>query len=268
MSEFLSDNKIAWDSIAPIHSKGLEAKRKQILEDKNFIPISNVITEYLGKVCLEGKSCLHLCCNNGFETIGLKRMGASECVGVDFCAYNVDYANELAKRLALDTDVSFLECNVTDKKLTKLLNKKFDVIYLSTGSLCWVQDLNALYNNIYNLLNEGGKVFIYDLHPMCNVINDNKQMDKDPLLVVNNYFTVEPSTRHSSLDYISRTSKEKQTYHLFYHTFSDILQNALNCNLKLAYFDESEIDEANGFSRITSLNVHFPLSFCVVFLKN
>ena len=66
MDEYISDNKIAWESIAPIHSKGLVAKRERIINNECFIPISDGIINYLSNINVVSKTCLHLCCNNGF----------------------------------------------------------------------------------------------------------------------------------------------------------------------------------------------------------
>lgn len=267
MNNYTSENKIAWESIAPIHAKALKSKRKLIIENFEFIPIHDVIVKYLSNIDIIGKSCLHLCCNNGFETIGLKRKGANECVGVDFCEYNIRYANELSKELNCSDTVKYMQANVTDDNLVKIINKVFDVIYISTGSLCWIDNLDALYKNISQLLKPGGKVIICDMHPMCSIVNDNKHIDKHPLLVVKHYFAKEPSTCVRSLDYISRSSCEKQMYHMFTHTFSDIIQNALAHKLQLNFLDETEIDVSGGFSRIKSLNFHFPLYFCIILQK-
>lgn len=267
MNNYVSENKIAWDSIAPIHSQGVKAKRQLIIEDGTFIPIPEAILQYLNHIDIVGKSCLHLCCNNGFETVGLKRKGASECVGVDFCEYNISYANELSRQLNHGDTVMFIQANVADKHLSATINKTFDTVYLSTGSLCWIEDLSTFYKNIASLLKPGGKAIICDLHPLCSIINDNKNINEHPLLIVKPYFTKTPSTCTASLDYISRSSQEKQTYNMFTHTFSDIIQKALEQKLRLEFLDETEVDVSGGFQRIKSLDFHFPLYFCVIFQK-
>jgi len=67
-------------------------------------------------------------------------IAGTNVTGLDFSIAAIDEANSLAERAGLSERASFVCANVYDA-LEALQRKRFDVVYVSLGSLCWLPDV-------------------------------------------------------------------------------------------------------------------------------
>ena len=87
--------------------------------------------EGLGEV--KGKSLLHLQCHFGQDSLSWARKGA-KVTAVDFSPSAIKAAKALSEEL--DIEAEFIESNV----LTLDLKQEFDVVFMSYGTLGWLQN--------------------------------------------------------------------------------------------------------------------------------
>ena len=104
----------------------------------------------------------------GQDSISLSRMGA-EVTGVDFSEESIKTANQLAKKLNINTQ--FICCNIYD--LPKYLNKKFDLVFTSYGVIGWLPDMNQWGNIISKFLKPNARLIMVEFHPVVWMFDDD-----------------------------------------------------------------------------------------------
>jgi SAM-dependent methyltransferase len=120
---------------------------------------------------LEGKTLVHLQCHFGMDTMQWARAGAI-VTGLDFSPAAIDEAISLAKRAGLSERASFVCANVYDAPQA-LSSKRFDVVYVSLGALCWLPDVTAWGGVVADLLAPGGRLYLHDGHPFSSCFDDD-----------------------------------------------------------------------------------------------
>lgn len=162
MEPRLESNLKNWNSRVEVHAKSRFYDVEGWLRKAAGPPAREV--EALGD--LEGKSFVHLQCHFGMDALSWARAGA-HVTGVDFSGPAIDEANGLAKRAGLSERATFVCANVYDASEV-LLEKQFDVVYVSLGSLCWLPDVGAWGGVVADLLAKGGRLYLHDVHPFSS----------------------------------------------------------------------------------------------------
>ena len=148
---------------------------------------------------LNGKRILELGCGAGHNLEALRKLGASNGVGIDFC---VDQINLAKKRT--DSRFSFVLGDFTDSELIEGLGK-FDLI-ISVFAISFVPDINTLVENIAKVLKIGGSIVISTDHP-SRKLNDS----------IN-------SNNEQRLRYWNTLGEEKIPYIHYLHTKEDFIE--------------------------------------------
>lgn len=120
---------------------------------------------------LRRRSLLHLQCHFGMDTLRLARGGAV-VTGVDFSPAAITAATSLAERSGLTESATFICANVYDAP-SALSMRRFDVVYVSLGSLCWLPDVRAWGQVVRQLLEPGGQLYVHDVHPLSACLDDD-----------------------------------------------------------------------------------------------
>jgi SAM-dependent methyltransferase len=162
MDPRLESNLKNWDSRVEVHVKSRFYDVEGWLRNGAGPPTREV--EALGD--LQGKSLIHLQCHFGIDTLSWARAGAY-VTGLDFSAVAIDEATALAKRAGVSQRASFVCANVYDASLA-LQGKRFDVVYVSLGALCWLPDVSAWGAVVADLLVPGGRMYVHDVHPFSS----------------------------------------------------------------------------------------------------
>ena len=153
--EYFDKNRVQWNALTPVHaaSKFYNVESFKLGKCSLF----HVEREEVGDV--HGKRLLHLQCHFGMDTLSWARLGA-DVVGVDFS----EEAIRLAEQLAADLDLParFICCNVFD--LTEHLHDRFDVVFTSSGVLCWLPDLKRWAETAAHFVKPGGFFYIHEFH--------------------------------------------------------------------------------------------------------
>ena len=79
----------------------------------------------------------------------------------------------------------FLESDILD--VEDKVQAKFDIVFASTGVLCWQPDIGSFARTVRHLLTEGGFFYLLDGHPFRNVMVDETG-EAQPGRIVGDYF--------------------------------------------------------------------------------
>jgi SAM-dependent methyltransferase len=172
----LEANRANWDDRVGIHVASTFYDVEGWLKNAQGPPEREVLA--LGS--LAGKSLLHLQCHFGMDTLRWARSGAT-VTGVDFSPAAVNEATALAKRAGLSSSATFVCSNVYDAP-EALSGERFDVLYVSLGSLAWLPDIAQWGDVVSRLLLPGGRVYIHDVHPFTMMFDDDAEH------IINGYF--------------------------------------------------------------------------------
>ena len=289
---FLSNILIKNDDLSPIYFKKLNSEKMK--KEDNYIEINrqswnNRMATHLksefydldnfvkGKTSLNkieldllgdisGKTILHLQCHFGQDTISLSRLGA-ETTGVDLS----DKAIESARQLASETNsnANFICCDIYD--LPNHLDKQFDIVYTSYGTIGWLPDLEKWAKIISKFLKPNGQFVFVEFHPVVWMFDDDFEK------INYNYFNSGAIIESESGTYADRTAKISQEYVMWNHGLTEVLTSIINNGLEITSFSEYDYSPYNCFNktiefepnkfRIEHLGNKIPMVYSIVAKK-
>jgi SAM-dependent methyltransferase len=128
--------------------------------------------ELLGDV--SGHRVVHLQCNSGQDTLSLTQLGA-DVTGVDISDEAIDFATRLAAESGRPG--TFCRADVYDwLAAARERGERYDVVFSSYGSICWLSDLKQWAAGIAALLVEGGRLVVIDFHPVALMFDEHFRM--------------------------------------------------------------------------------------------
>jgi 2-polyprenyl-3-methyl-5-hydroxy-6-metoxy-1,4-benzoquinol methylase len=229
------ENKKAWNKRTAVHKDSAFYDLDTFKMGKSSL--NKIELEELGDVT--GKSLLHLQCHFGMDTMSWAREGAN-CAGVDLSDEAISLAKQINDELKLNTE--FVCCNVYDLK--QHLDKKFDIVFTSYGTIGWLPDLGAWAAIVSHFLKPGGTFYIADFHPVLWMMDENFEKIKY------DYFNTETITEEISGTYTNRDAPIKSTEHSWNHPFSEIINALLKHNLQIQQFNEFTYSPYNCFNNL------------------
>lgn len=176
MDSRLQANLANWNDRVRIHAKSQFYDVEGWLRKAPGPPLREI--EALGD--LKGKTLIHLQCHFGMDTLQWARAGAT-VTGLDFSPVAIDEAISLSKRAGLSERASFVCANVYEAPQA-LSGKRFDVVYVSLGALCWLPNVAAWGAVVAELLTPGGRLYFHDGHPFTSCFDDAGER------IIYNYF--------------------------------------------------------------------------------
>lgn len=105
---------------------------------------------------------IHLQCSHGLDALSLLNLGVSEVVGVDISEEMLALAR--AKSGALGAAAQWVRSDVLDTPSE--LDGTADLVYTGKGAICWMVDLDAWARVVARLLRPGGRVLLFEGHPL------------------------------------------------------------------------------------------------------
>lgn len=241
--KYFDANKKLWNKKTPIHSASEFYGMKEFKSGKNSLNF--VELEALGDV--KGKSLLHLQCHFGMDTLSWTRLGA-KATGIDFS----DEAIKLAKSLndELKLDAGFVCSNVYDLK--ENLDKKFDIVFTSYGTIGWLPDLNKWAEIVSHFLKPGGTFFIADFHPVIWMYDHGIKNLKYP------YFNSgEPIIETNEGTYTDRKADIKLTEYGWNHSLDEVFNSLKDNGLRIESFNEYPFSFYNCFPEMVKGDDNF-----------
>jgi 2-polyprenyl-3-methyl-5-hydroxy-6-metoxy-1,4-benzoquinol methylase len=177
--DYLNINRKLWNDKTSVHYQSDFYDVKSFIKGKDSL--NPIEIELLGDI--SGKSILHLQCHFGMDSISLARRGGM-VTGIDLSDQSIKQAKDLNERSG--TKVDFILSDVYS--LPQNLNKQFDIIFTSYGTVGWLPDMDKWAGVIQHFLKPGGKFIMVEFHPVVWIFDDNfkeiiyKYSDIDPII--------------------------------------------------------------------------------------
>lgn len=263
--DYAEKNREAWNEVAPIHRQQRQIDLRKEVQAPAFCVLTDVEKALFEKIGLTGKRVAHFCCNNGRELISIVKMGAASGVGFDIADEVVKEAQELAELGSVDC--TFVRTNIYD--IPETYNAQFDIVYISTGALTWIDDLNRFFSKAANVLNDEGYMVMYEIHPFLDIMalpGEEEYDAQDELKIAYSYFKDEPYVDDNGLDYIGKTMYKGKTSYSFAHTVSDVLTSLIANQFALLHVHEYPDDISASFQHLEKYQ-KLPMSYSVVAQK-
>ncbi len=192
---------------------------------------------------IKGKKILHLQCHFGQDSISLSRLGA-EVTGVDFSEDAINYAINLADELRMDT--KFICANIYD--LPNILEKRFDIVFTSYGTICWLPDLDKWAEIISKFLLPGGLFYFVEFHSHLMIYDDEFEKVEHSY-----FFNNKPIIDEYEGTYADKNAPIKNIAYGWNHPISEILTSLLNQNLILHQFNEFPFSHYDCFPNMEKI---------------
>ena len=128
---------------------------------------------------LQGKRVLHLACAVCDEGITMATRGAI-VVGVDISETHIRVGQEKADALGANVSLRVGDMMDLDEDL-----HDFDLVYISSGGICWVPDLDDWLIGVRNALKPDGRLLIAEHHPFWEMMGVARDRE---LIVLSDYF--------------------------------------------------------------------------------
>lgn len=245
---YIEINKHSWNNRTDTHLNSAFYNLEGFLKGESSLnPIELGLLEDI-----KGKSILHLQCHFGQDTISLSRLGA-EVIGVDLSDKAIESAVRIAKET--DSDTQFICCDLYD--LEKHLDKQFDIVFTSYGTITWLPDLDKWGKLISKFLKPSGKFVFVEFHPVVWMFDDH--FDK----IGYNYFNVEPIIETENGTYADKEAEISQSYVTWNHSMSEVVSSLLNHSMEVVDFQEYDYSPYNVFRNMIEFE---PKKFRVVHL--
>ncbi|MBK0403520.1 class I SAM-dependent methyltransferase [Adhaeribacter sp. BT258] len=230
--DYLEKNRLLWNARTDVHVDSDFYGMADFLAGKSSL--NAIELGLLGD--LEGKSVLHLQCHFGQDSISLARMGA-EVTGADLSDKAIEKARELA--LQTNTNPTFICTDLYE--LPQHLDKKFDVVFTSYGTIGWLPDLDKWAKVIAHFLKPGGRFVFAEFHPVVWMFDDNLEK------VTYGYFNSGPIIETETGTYADRKAPLNHEYVGWNHDLGEVLSSLLQNGLALESFQEFDYSPYNIF---------------------
>ena len=105
---------------------------------------------------------MHLQRSHGLDALGLLNLGVGSVTGIDISPTMIRQAQQKAS--ALGRSATFICADVLEVPAS--FDGGADIVYTGKGALPWMMDLGAWANVVARLLRPGGRVFVFEGHPL------------------------------------------------------------------------------------------------------
>lgn len=263
MDDYIKINRELWNKKTPVHITSKFYDVEGFIEGKTSLNPAEL--EALGDV--KGKSLLHLQCHFGQDTLSWARLGAV-ATGIDLSDKAIDEAKKLNDKLGLNAE--FICSNVYDLK--EHLDKKFDIVFTSYGTIGWLPDLNKWAEIISHFLKPGGTFFIAEFHPVRWMYDD------DCVNMDYSYFNIEPIIEEVGHSYADKERDINQLSYGWNHPLSDVFTALIKNNIIVTEFKEypfsyykcfnNTVQNELGYYEIKGIEGKMPLMYSIKAIKN
>ena len=256
MTDYIHKNRDAWNKKTEFHIQSEFYDMPGFLSGNNSLkPIE---LKLLGDI--SGKTILHLQCHFGQDTLSLARMGAT-VTGVDLSDKAIENAKTIAAQMQLPAD--FICCNLYD--LPQHLNKTFDVVFTSYGTVGWLPDIDAWAKIVSQFLKPGGRFIFADFHPVVWMMDNHfTKFEYD-------YFNSDPILETETGTYADSNATITTETVSWNHGLAEVFTSLMQQGLEINSFEEFDYSPYNCFKdmredepgkfRIKHLEKRFPMMY-------
>ena len=234
MDDYIKINKALWNKKTSIHLNSSFYDNDSFMKGKTSL--KEIELDLLGD--LKGKKILHLQCHFGQDTLSLARMGA-RVTGVDLADKAIDQAKKMAKQLGLESQASFICCDVLE--LDQFLKDEFDIIFSSYGTIGWLPKIEKWGQLIAHFLKPNGQFIFAEFHPFVWMLDDDFKQLEYP------YFNKKTFYEEYTNSYTDGKGHEPIMGYSWNHPISEVLQVLLANGLQIQDFQEYDYSPYDCF---------------------
>ena len=231
---YIEINRDLWNNSTDFHLKSDFYDLEGFMKGKSSL--KEIELNLLGDV--KGKNILHLQCHFGQDSISLERLGA-HVTGVDLSDKAIDQAEKLAKMCNVNS--TFICCDIYD--LPHYLNKSFDIVFTSYGTIGWLPDLYKWGQIVSRFLKPNGKFVFVEFHPVVWMFDDNFTE------IGYNYFNSGAIIEMQKGTYADKNADIHQKCIVWNHGISEVVNNLIQNNLEIQSLDEFDYSPYNCFNK-------------------
>lgn len=260
--EITAANRAAWEEAAALHRKQNMTSLLERFAQPGYSCLDEIETDVLHGIGIAGKDVAQLCCNNGRELVSVKNMGAARCVGFDGSPDFVAQANKIAAAAQAE-NCQFVCCDLYE--IAPAFDGSFDVVTVTIGVLGWMPDLPQFFAVAARLLKPGGTMFLYEQHPILEMIEPGKE--DDPVEWRYDYFDKTPIVETDGLDYYGGGTYASKPRYWIVHKLSDVIMAALGNGFTVTHFEELRGHISNTWYNVERQGPALPMSYTLVLNK-
>ena len=247
---YIAINKESWNKRTGAHLESDFYDVKGFLSGNTSL--NEIELDLLGDI--KGKSILHLQCHFGQDTISLGRMGA-KVTGVDLSNKAIESAKELAGKANIEAE--FICCDIYD--LPKHLDKEFDIVFTSYGTIGWLPDMDKWAKIVSKYLKPNGKFVFAEFHPVVWMFDD------DFSKVMYTYNKSEAIIETESGTYADKDADFETKYVTWNHGIGEVINSLIENGLVLNSLKEYDYSPYDCFNKTIELA---PKKFRIAHLQN
>ena len=182
------------------------------------------------------RDVLYLQSHLGADGVVMARAGA-RVTCADFSATALRRARELADAVGVE-----IETVETDSRaLPETLHGRFDLVYVTVGAICWIDDLDLWMRQVSLALRAGGRFVMVEIHPAYQMVEG-----RVPDLVVDfPYGGGAGYTETGTGDYADPESTITSTTTCYAHSVADIVNGAVRAGMRVDQLEEHVASEIN-----------------------
>jgi ubiquinone/menaquinone biosynthesis C-methylase UbiE len=235
-TNYIEVNRQSWNNRTDVHLTSEFYDVAGFLKGK--ISLNAIELNLLGDII--GKDILHLQCHFGQDTISLARLRAN-AIGVDLSDNSIKQAKALTEQCHVNAD--FICCDIYD--LPNHLDKQFDIVFTSYGTIIWLPDLDKWAKIVARYLKPGGKFVFVDFHPIALMFDDYFQKFSY------SYFNTGAIVETEQGTYADTNASIAVQNITWNHPTSEVLNCLINNGLQINSFDEFDYSPYNCFKAMT-----------------
>ncbi len=224
--EYQRLNQLAWNERTKLHLQS------EFYDVKGFLSGRSSLREIeLAELSVKGKSLLHLQCHFGLDTLSWAREGAASVAGLDLSDEAITSARQLAEQAAIDAEFVCGDLY----QAPALLQRQFDLVYVSYGALVWLPDLHRWAETVSACLKPGGELYLAEFHPLQALFDGY------------DYFHAGKADVELEGSYTENAQEAQHTTVCWSHSLADVISALLANGLQLRAFREYDFSPYDCF---------------------
>jgi SAM-dependent methyltransferase len=247
---YIEINRKAWNNRTDTHLNSEFYNQKGFLNGDTSL--NEIELNLLG--IIKGKSILHLQCHFGQDTFSLERLGAT-VTGIDLSDKAIDSAKQIAKEI--HSNANFICCDIYD--LPNHLEKTFDMVFTSYGTIGWLPDLNKWAGIVSKFLKPKGQFIFVEFHPVVWMFNYNFEK------IGYRYFNSGPIVETNSGTYADKAADLTISDISWNHSIGEVVNSLIYNGLEINSLEEYDYSPYNCFNKTVEFE---PRKFRIAHLDN
>lgn len=247
---YIEINRKAWNNRTDTHLNSEFYNQKGFLNGDTSL--NEIELNLLGNI--KGKSILHSQCHFGQDTISLERLGAT-VTGIDLSDKAIDSAKQIAKEI--HSNANFICCDIYD--LPNHLEKTFDMVFTSYGTIGWLPDLNKWAGIVSKFLKPKGQFIFVEFHPVVWMFDYNFEK------IGYRYFNSGPIVETNSGTYADKAADLTISDISWNHSIGEVVNSLIYNGLEINSLEEYDYSPYNCFNKTVEFE---PRKFRIAHLDN